>query len=374
MPRAAVFSTNFLDYSQTFVHEEVTHHQRYQVEVFCRKRMYPERFPFEPVHVGGPLYGVTRKSPHFDRLFAGGRFALVHGHFGTGSLYAQPFARRHRLPLVITFHGYDVPLLRSAARFQPQNWPYALLSRGLLHDLTLGLCASRELLEMLADYGVPRERLRLYHLGIDLGAFQPGQRKALARVLMVGRFVEKKGFEFGIRAFAACLGQGLRAELVIVGQGPREPLLRDLVLELGVGAAVRFTGALPSREVAALLADADVLMAPSVVGIHGDRESGVIVLKEASASQVAVLGTLHGGIPEVIDDGSTGYLVPERDVGALSARLGELLRDPALRSAMGSAGRAKMERQYDLTRQVQQLERLYDEAVALYRGAPPARG
>ena len=364
MPRAAVFSTNFLDYSQTFVHDEVTHHQRYVVEVFCRKRMYPERFPFEPVHVGGPLYGATRRSPAFDRVLASG-FDLIHGHFGTGSLYAHPYARRHSLPLVITFHGYDVPLLTSSARFYPKHWTYALLAGGMLRDMTLGLCASRELLEMLVASGVPRERLRLYHLGIDLNAFRRGTPGARLRVLMVGRFVEKKGFEFGLRAFAQCVQQGLPAELVLVGKGPLEARLRALVDELAIAASVQFVGALPSREVATLLAEADVLMAPSVVGAHGDRESGVIVLKEASASQLPVIGTLHGGIPEIIDDGVTGYLVPERDVQALSTRLAQLLQDAALRAQLGRAGRAKMEHEYDLTRQVQQLEGFYDEARSL---------
>ena len=62
MPKVAVFSTNFLEYSQTFVYEEITHHQRYQVEVFCRARKLSDRFPFAPVHEGGLLYGVTRES------------------------------------------------------------------------------------------------------------------------------------------------------------------------------------------------------------------------------------------------------------------------------------------------------------------------
>jgi colanic acid/amylovoran biosynthesis glycosyltransferase len=365
MPRAAVFSTNFLDYSQTFVHEEVTHHQRYAVEVFCRKRMYPERFPFRDVHVGGLLYGLTRHSLAFHRAFASGRFDLVHGHFGTGSLYAMPYARRYRLPLVVTFHGYDVPLLRSAARLRPQHWSYALLSRELLRELTLGLCASSELLEMLVEVGVSRARLRLYRLGIDLGAFVRGPRAARPRVLMVGRCVEKKGFEFGLRAFAACRARGLDAELFLIGDGERRSALEALAGELGIADSARFLGVLAPREVAAQLAQADVLMAPSVVASDGDRESGVIALKEASAAGVAVLGTQHGGIPEIIDDAETGYLVAERDIAALSVRLAELLSDRALCERLGRAGRAKMEREYDVGKRVQELERLYDEAIAL---------
>jgi glycosyltransferase involved in cell wall biosynthesis len=371
MPRAALFSTNFLDYSQTFVHEEVTHHQRYQVEVFCRQRRYAERFPFEPVHVGGAWYGITRHSRAFHAAFRSGRFDLVHGHFGTGSLYALPYAHRYGLPLLVTFHGYDVPLVRSRARLQPQHWPYALLAGTLLRELTLGLCASRELLELLVGFGVPRARLRLYQLGIDLTAFTRGARAPRPRVLMVGRFVEKKGFEYGIRAFAACRARGLAAELAIIGDGERRAQLAALVQELGVADCTRFLGVLAPREVAAQLAQADVLLAPSVVAANGDRESGVIAIKEASSAGLAVIGSRHGGIPEIIDDGETGYLVAERDVAALSARLGQLLGDRALCERLGRAGRAKMEREYDLGRRVLALEELYDEAIALKRG--PAR-
>jgi colanic acid/amylovoran biosynthesis glycosyltransferase len=369
MRRAALFSTNFLEYSQTFVYEEITHHRRYAVEMFCRKRVLADRFPFFPVHEGGLWYGATRESLRFHRIFRARKFDLVHAHFGTGACYALPYARRHRLPLVVTFHGYDVPLIRSAERLLPKHWPYAVLAPAMLTGLTLGLCASHELLELLVECGVPRPRLRLYHLGVDLNAFRRGARGPVPRVVMVGRFVEKKGFSYGIRAFAEALARGALGELVLVGDGEREPMLRALVDELGIGHAVRFAGVLPSREVADLLAESDILMAPSVVAIDGNRESGVIVLKEASASGLAVIGTYHGGIPEIIEDGKTGYLVPERDVTALAGRLELVLRDRLLCVQLGEAGRAKMEREYDLAQQVSELEERYDEAITL--GARP---
>jgi len=365
MRPVALFSTNFLEYSQTFVHEEITHHERYEVDVFCRKRHLADSFPFPRVHVGGSLYGATRQSLRFHRVFQQRRFALVHGHFGTGACYAVPYASRYQLPLVVTFHGYDVPLLSSSERFQPKHWAYAACAPGMLEAMTLGLCASRELFELLLDVGVPRARLRLYHLGIDLGAFVRGPRHPVPRVVMVGRFIEKKGFEYGVRAFAAARELGAPGQLILIGGGEREAKLRALVAELGIADAVQFAGILPSSEVAGVLAESDVLMAPSVVAIDGNRESGVIALKEGSACGLATLGTYHGGIPEIIDDGETGYLVAERDVASLADRLFRLLTDRALCERLGLAGRAKIEREYDLTRQVGVLESFYDEALTL---------
>ncbi|MET0285746.1 MAG: glycosyltransferase [Polyangiales bacterium] len=366
MRRVALFSTNFLEYSQTFVHEEIIHHQRYEVEVFCRQRHLPERFPFERVHVGTPgWYGVTRHCPTFHRVFRQRPFDLVHAHFGTGACYAYPYALRYKLPLVVTFHGYDVPLLASTERLLPVNWPYAAMAPTMLKHVTLGLCASKELYELLLEVGVPRERLRLYHLGVDLAAFKRGARRAVPRVVMVGRFIEKKGFEYGVRGFADALARGAVGELTIIGTGEREAKLRALVSELGIDHAVTFAGVLTSKDVATFLSESDVLMAPSVVAIDGNRESGVIALKEGSACGLAVLGTYHGGIPEIIDDGVTGYLVPERDVASLGDRLHRLLTDRALCAQLGENGRAKIEREYNLPDQVNELESLYDEALAI---------
>ncbi|HEX5660108.1 MAG TPA: glycosyltransferase [Polyangiales bacterium] len=366
MRRVALFSTNFLEYSQTFVHEEIIHHERYEVEVFCRQRHLPERFPFEPTHVGTPgLYSLTRHCPKFHRVFQQRPFDLVHAHFGTGACYAYPYSHRYDLPLVVTFHGYDVPLLASTERLLPTNWPYALAAPTMLEHLTLGLCASHELFELLLEVGVPRERLRLYHLGVDLGAFKRGPRRAVPRVVMVGRFIEKKGFEYGVRGFADALARGAVGELTIIGTGEREAKLRALVAELGIGHAVTFAGVLTSQDVASFLSESDVLMAPSVVAIDGNRESGVIALKEGSACGLAVLGTYHGGIPEIIEDGVTGYLVPERDVASLGDRLHRLLTDRALCAQLGENGRVKIAREYNLPDQVAELESLYDEAVAL---------
>jgi colanic acid/amylovoran biosynthesis glycosyltransferase len=85
-----------------------------------------------------------------------------------------------------------------------------------------------------------------------------------------------------------------------------------------------------------------------------------------------VLATMHGGLPDIIEDGQTGFLVPERDVQRLSERLGRLIADPALRQQMGGAARLKMEREYDVRERVTELEGLYDEAIA--RHARPSGG
>jgi glycosyltransferase involved in cell wall biosynthesis len=369
MSRVAVFSTNFLEYSQTFVYEELRHHVRYEAEVFARRRLLAERFAFAPVHIGGPLYGALRWSPGFNARFRAAKFSLIHAHFGVGAVYALPFARRFELPLVVTFHGYDVPLLYSSQRWLPSHWRYALLGPRVLEEMTLGICASSELRELLVGHGVSPDRLVVHRLGIDLERFRPGNRDgAPAEVIMVGRFVEKKGFADGIRAFAGLAGQHPNARLTLVGSGPLDSTLRELARDLGIADRVVFTGPLSPGDVANRLAASHILLAPSVVDRHGNRESGLMVVKEASATETVPIGTRHGGIPDIIDDGTTGYLVDERDVPSLTERLNRLLADPVRWRAMSRAARAKMEREYDIRERVRALEQIYDEACARHAG------
>lgn len=377
MPKVALFSTNFLEYSQTFVYDEVRSHDRYEVHVFTSRRLNADRFPYEPVHVAPdsqrPLYRSLTLCPAFDRVFRRERFDLIHAHFGPGAVYALNFAVRHRLPLVVTFHGYDVPILLTRDRFRPPNWRYWLTSPLLFRRIDRFLAASKDLQSLLLLLGADPERVFLYQLGVDVPRYhrEPVARDEL-EVLMIGRFVEKKGHVYALRALAAARARGARLRLALLGDGPLRPEIERLVDELGIRSAVELAGAVPHDEVARRLARADIVIAPSVVARNGDRESGILVLKEAGASRLPTIGTHHGGIPEIIDDGVTGFIVPERDAEALADRLVRLASDPELRERMGAAARAKVERAFDLRTQVREvLAGHYDAVLEARRSRAP---
>jgi colanic acid/amylovoran biosynthesis glycosyltransferase len=374
MPRAAVFTGQFLAYSQTFIYQELRHHSRYQAEVFCWRRVNEAQFPYSPVHLGGRLYHYTRYSPQFDARFRSQHYAVVHAHFGTVGISAMRYARKFARPLIVTFHGRDVPLLTSWKRFKPRHWGYAALSRRMLRQMALGLCDSGELRDMLIDFGVSSGCLRVFPLGIDLGRFEVGDHDRTGqRVIMIGRFVEKKGFEYGLRAFAQ-VAKGSGMELRVIGGGEREGKLRRLAADLGVLGQVRFMGVLPYERVATELAGSDVLLAPSVVAADGDRDSGLMVVKEAGAAGVVPIGTRHGGIPEIIEDGSTGFLVPERDVDAIADRLRTLTNNHGLRRTMAQAARETAAAQFDVRKRVAALEDIYDEVAASFAAKAEQRG
>ncbi len=381
-PSAALWRNNFLPYSETFIHDQLRFHERYRAVVFCRLRLNAELFPHEPtvaleeIPRGGSKlaalgYGLFGVSPRFDRELERYRVKICHAHFGHNGAFALPFAKRHRLPLVVSLHAHDVTVLGSTERFRPAWWRYTLRLKALFDYTAAFLATSAEIRELIVAAGCPPAKVRVHHLGIDLDQFAPRTRRtegdSAPLVVMVGRFVEKKGHEYGLRAFAAARRRGLNPRLVIAGDGPLRDRYERLIAELGLGGSVELPGALRHEQIRALLAAAAVVLTPSVVARTGDREGGLTFAKEASACAVPVVGTHHGGIREIIDDGVTGYLVAERDAEALGERLCAILQNPTLGNRLGAAARAKMEREYDIVKQMRELEAIYDEVIAARR-------
>jgi colanic acid/amylovoran biosynthesis glycosyltransferase len=360
-----LFVGDWLRLSETFIYDQLRF-QRDLCAHVCARSLHREGafFPYPRLSALGLVeaaaYWASGQAPRFLRALRRAGTRLIHAHYGLNGVKALPFARALDCPLVVTFHGHDVGGLFRNNRFTARYYQYQRRARRMFDQASLLLCASAELAQLLIErFGAPVERVRIHHLGIDLERFAKIERSERApTVLMVGRLVEKKGMSFGLRAFAAARRREPAASLRIVGDGPLRRALEDEAQQLGIAQAVCFAGALPSEGVRAAMLDADVLLAPSVETDSGDRESGLLVLKEAAATGLCAIGSRHGGIPEIIEHGQTGFLVAERDVGALAEALSELLTSHALRARLGAAARAKMERQYDARRQNATLERL----------------
>ena len=367
--RVAVFTQRYLPYSQTFIYDEIRHHRRYAVEVFTGETMNLDRFPVANIHgddaretraqrLDGVLRSTVFYSAMHDRILRRREFGVLHAHFGTAAPHALPFRLRYGLPLIVTFHGFDAGVLERRLRWG--RWRYRALAPVLFRYVTRFLAASEELASILVEAGAPAERVRVWRVGIEVPETTVAPRPR-PNVLMVGRFVEKKGFGFGLEAFARVASRHPNARLDVVGEGPLAAELERAAAELGIADRVTFHGPLPHARVLELMGRSLVLLAPSVTTRRGDRESGLVVVKEAAARSVPAVASEHGGIPEIVRDGETGFLVPERDIGALAERLERFLDDASVRQAMGAAARADMERRYDIRDRVAELEDHYDE-------------
>ncbi len=383
-PKVGLFSTLFCPYSQTFVWDEVTSHKRYDIDVYTWERQCAERFPYEHVYTvdSKPEKILARAflySPTRFKQIRDGHYSLLAAHFGPGSLYALPYAERLNLPLIATYHGYDVPLLWNARKYHPKYWRYWSLSQWMFRRVDRFLAASEELRNMLIDIGAPSEKVFTWRLGVripELSSLKPRERKLDEpyRLIQVGRFVEKKGFIYSIRAMEILKkiygekNRPFNVELTCIGDGECRRECEEFVQKHDLLDCVKFVNNLPQSEVFARMEAADVLLCPSIVAKNGDRESGILVAKEAGARCVPVIGTYHGGIPEIIDEGKTGFIVQERDGAAIARHLETLLTNEELRRDMGMAARKKIETEYCLEKRVEVLETHYDEVIAQKAG------
>lgn len=169
-----------------------------------------------------------------------------------------------------------------------------------------------------------------------------GGRSSSKHLVFVGRMAAVKGVPVLLDAVARLHGEDPDVTLTLVGDGPDRGLIEARIAALGLDRVVTITGYLSQAEVADQLARADVFVLPSFA------EGVPVVLMEAMASRLPVVTTRIAGIPELVEDGVSGFVVPPGDATSLASRLGDLLADPDLRVQMGAAGRAKVEAEFDI--------------------------
>jgi colanic acid/amylovoran biosynthesis glycosyltransferase len=225
------------------------------------------------------------------------------------------------------------------------------------------LPVSQSLADRLVASGCERSKIVVLHSGIECGKFSYIQRRLYkgeqAKILTIGRLTEKKGIFYAIQAVARVIATGRNLSFTIIGEGPLRVELQRLSEELGVSESIKLIGWRTHSEVVGLIETAHVLLAPSVTGADGDEEGIPNSVKEAMATGMPVLSTSHGGIPELVEDGVSGYLVAERNTEAMADRLLYLIDHPQTWDAMGRAARTRVLEQFDTEKLNDELERLY---------------
>ena len=188
-------------------------------------------------------------------------------------------------------------------------------------------------------------------MGVDIKLFNPNQnnpslRKSLGNpglfLLGVGRFAEKKGFLYLIRAMPEVLKQHPDAKQVLIGFGPQEEKLKQLTHDLGVSNSVLFPGSKTGLDLAEYFATADIFVGPSIVTSSGDTEGLGVVFLEAMASGTAVVASNVGGISDIVEDEVNGLMVKQKNPSAIAQKVLSLAEDPALKEKISSNGLRKI--------------------------------
>ena len=303
---------------------------------------------------------------------------VLHTHTakaGTVGRVAARLAGDARPPVVVhTFHGHTL-----RGYFGPvKEKAYRLIERGLARETDALVAVSPEIRDELVALGVaPASRFAVIRLGIELSERMQGGEQGdglraslgLARgqftIGWVGRMTAVKRAADVLRTLSLLHERGVDAALVMVGDGPDRAGLEALAQELGVGQATHFVGF--QDDVGPWFDAFDALLLPS-------RNAGTPVSAiETLAAGRPVVATRVGGVPDVVADGSDGYLFPVGDVGAAADHLALLARDPGLRRRMGEAGRERALARYGVPRLVGDVDRLY-RALLAEKGFPVTAG
>lgn len=282
---------------------------------------------------------------------------LVHAHFGQSGPAALALAESLGVPLIVTYHGQDATIADAELRRSWRGREYLRGRASVVARASLVIAVSDFIRSRLLAAGFPPAKVVTHRNGIDISYFDGAAGRREPIVLFVGRFVEKKGCEFLLRALGLLSRRGVRAKGVLIGEGVLGPSLRQLAAE--VGADVSFTGFLPLDDVKQWLGRAAVVAVPSVTAADGNSEGLPTVILEAQSMGTPVVATRHAGNAEGVVEGESALLVDERDVDGLASALRFFLESPRLAADFGAAGRRFVKSHFSIETQVAGLEQLY---------------
>lgn len=265
----------------------------------------------------------------------------IHAHFANHPAVAALIVHRLTgIPYSFTAHGSDLHVERRMLDTKVEAAAFAVTISAYNKQLIVAECGEEA-----------RDKVHVIHCGVDSSVFSPrppSEAGGPLRIICVASFVEVKGHRYLLEACRILRERGLDLTCSLVGEGPLRREIDRGIARLGLGDHVRVLGEKPRGEVARLLAEADAAVLASYPTREGKREGIPVVLMEAMASGLPVVASGISGIPELVESGRTGFLVPPCDPIALADALQRLAEDRALRRRMGEAGREKVLREFNL--------------------------
>lgn len=271
-------------------------------------------------------------------------FKLIHAHFGQNGVASLKLKEQYNIPLVTSFYGYDTG--RLAPIFKP-------FYRELAKKGDLFLALSEDMKLDLQNYDFPADKIKIHHLGIDLTQFKPFEKEQSSSFvfLVVARLDESKGVQDVIKAFKRIYKPGML--LRVVGDGIFKAQLERLVNELELKNHVIFINNFkadnPRQVVVDEMQNSDVVLLTSFVSANGAKEGTPVVLMEAQACGKPCIATRHAGIPEVVVDNYSGFIVEERDIERIAEKMKLFYSDRKLLKTYGQNALLHIQREFNST-------------------------
>ena len=290
---------------------------------------------------------------------------IIHAHFGTEGWKCLKLHQRLGIPLVTSFYGSDAWFLPEKGSCW-RNRYMELFAAG-----SMFLVEGPAMRTRLCELGCPEKKIIIQRIGVDLTAlkFEKKDFSADLSVVMLGRFVEKKGLVDGLRACALASASGVKLRVTIIGDasannpaGQRiKTQLQALASEPALAGRVQFTGFIPMERARAVIREHNVFLCPSKHAADGDAEGGSpVILTEAMAAGLLCIGTRHCDIPEVIRDGKTGLSCSEGGVNEMAKSLCDISAQQVNCNMLTEAGRCHVDQNFMVEHQMEKLRGVYE--------------
>jgi glycosyltransferase involved in cell wall biosynthesis len=318
---------------------------------------------------------VVAQAALFSRWMVRQKIDHVHAHWATHPTLAAYLIRQLTgLPYSFTAHAHDIYIDRPMLEEKIGDASFVVT----ISDY------NRQLLGRL--YGqVANEKTVTIRCGIDPEIFLPRSRPPRAKdqpltIVCVASLRDYKGHPYLIEACSRLRAQGIKFECLLIGEGEDRPAIESQIARAQLGDSVKLLGQQSRDRVSEILSAADVMVLPSIVMPYGKKEGIPVALMEALAAELPVIATSISGIPELLEDGRTGLLVPQRDSAAIANALLRIYENPSFGRRLAKAGREKVLREFNLERNVAALGELLSrdwgaegQSVHSVPGAAPAR-
>jgi len=356
------------------IYRQITGLRRVQPTVITQKRENAERFPFDKIDV------VARPATRFLRRFWFRQVRdrpwqissrelraligvlnredaqILHIFFGHIAVHLFPLIQVWSKPSVVSFHGADVLV-------DMERPAYRHATKQMLDAVTRVFVRSASLQRAVVELGCDENKIDIVRTGIPLDEFPFREREFPAdgewRFVQASRLIEKKGLATTLHAFTAFLLHYPHARLTIAGEGPMLDELEELTRKLKIDDRVALPGFVSLEKLREIYYGSHVFLHPSETGGDGNQEGIPNSMLEAMATGLPVFATDHGGIPEAIENGVSGILVPERDYEALSRALLETVQDRHLLARLARNGANAVAEKFDRRKQIRRLEEIY---------------
>ncbi len=299
--------------------------------------------------IGG--LGIFPKAVRFAYDMSMSNVSHVHAHFANHpTVAALVIHRLLGIPFSFTAHAHDIYVDQHMLAQKVHAAAFVVAISDYNRELIVARCGEDV-----------REKVIVLHCGVDTGVFQPAKKESVTgpfTIVCIGSLEEKKGQTYLIEACRLLKERNLDFICYLIGDGPMRSSLEEQIRRDQLEETVRLVGGRPRDEVVRMLSQADVVALPSIRTKSGKMEGIPVALMEPLACGVPVVSTRISGIPELVEDGNTGLLVPPKDAVALADALQRLANDPELGRRLGLAGREKVLREFDLSNNTARLAQL----------------